>query len=156
MCVLCHVSKLCSLTDWLFFCEYYTPLQTITVGCARTTSWFPSNLIKGKVFLFSWNYGTFSGRYQGKLREFLVHQVLGTLLITLQSMYIIKDCVMQFLQQRFVTIWSGNRRRWTCTIMFPPWPYPRRQLIGVSSTGNHGDRLLFKPFHMSTVQFAAL
>ena len=46
---MCHVSGLCTLTDWLWR-EY-----------------------------FSWNFGTFSGKYQGKLREFYFHKVLGTL-----------------------------------------------------------------------------
>ena len=62
---------MCVLIDWLTgysgFCEYYTPLQTITVGCARTTSWLPSNLIKGKVFLMEfWNFlREISGKTQG-------------------------------------------------------------------------------------------
>ena len=29
---------------------------------------------------FSLNFGTFSGKYQGKLREFLFHKILGTLI----------------------------------------------------------------------------
>ena len=45
------------LTGYSGFCEYYTTLQTITVGCARTTSWLPRNLIKGKIFLMEfWNF----------------------------------------------------------------------------------------------------
>ena len=38
---------------------------------------FPATSLKGKYF--SWNFGTFSGKYQGRLSEFLFHKVLGTL-----------------------------------------------------------------------------
>ena len=55
------------LTGYSGFCEYYTTLQTITVGAARTTSWLPSNLIKGKIFLMEfWNFlREISGKTRG-------------------------------------------------------------------------------------------
>ena len=74
--------------EWLVIVAFVnkSPLQTITVGCARTTSWLPSNLIKGKVFLMEF-FLTFSGKYQGKLGEFLFHKVLGTLLQSSRNDY---------------------------------------------------------------------
>ena len=59
VCASCAMCPSCIhwLTAYSGFCEYYTPLQTVTVGCARTTSCLPSNLIKGKVFLMEfWNF----------------------------------------------------------------------------------------------------
>ena len=40
VCVYCAMCPSCVhlLTGYSGFCEYYTPLQTITVGCPRTTS----------------------------------------------------------------------------------------------------------------------
>ena len=59
VCASCAMCPSCVhwLTGYSGFCEYYTPLQTITVGCARTTSWLPSNVIERKVFLMElWNF----------------------------------------------------------------------------------------------------
>ena len=69
VCASCAMCPSCVywLTGSSDFCEYYTPLQTITVGAARTTSWLPSNLIKGKIFLMEfWNFlREISGKTQG-------------------------------------------------------------------------------------------
>ena len=66
VCASCAMCPSCVhwLTGYSGFCEYYTPLQTIT---ARTTSWLPSNLIKEKVFLMEfWNVLVeISGKTQG-------------------------------------------------------------------------------------------
>ena len=70
--------KLCSLTDWKIVAFVnIIRLSRQQLAVIEPLFDFPATPLKGKYF--SWNFGAFSGKYQGELREFPFHKVLGTL-----------------------------------------------------------------------------
>ena len=71
---------------------------------------FPATSLKGKYF--SWNFGTFSGKYQGKLRGFLFHKMLGNLILWHSNCLPFVNMLSVMLPAPGAAA-SASRRQWT-------------------------------------------